>query len=106
MRKMNGRGARRQDFATVAAGFLAQRAGTSAGTTASATTGGFSDFWRKLCDFERLTLEQLDSSFFAGRQHGIGIRGILAAKRPAMEGWIIGATGVVQRSRRSHCWPF
>jgi osmoprotectant transport system permease protein len=89
-----------KDFATVAAGFLAQRAGTSAGTAASPATTGFNDFWRKLFgpDFGRLTLEQLGLVFLSlAASIVIGIPlGILAAKRPALQGWIIGATGVVQ----------
>ena len=62
--------------------------------------GGFDDFWRKLFgpDFGRLTLEQLGLVFLSlAASIVIGIPlGILAAKRPATEGWIIGATGVVQ----------
>jgi osmoprotectant transport system substrate-binding protein/osmoprotectant transport system permease protein len=90
-----------KDFATVAAGFLGRRAGTSAGAPASAAAmGGFADFWRKLFgpDFVRLTLEQLGLVFLSlAASVVVGIPlGILAAKRPAMESWIIGATGVVQ----------
>ena len=65
-----------------------------------AKAGGFDDFWRKLFgpDFGRLTLEQLGLVFLSlAASIVIGIPlGILAAKRPATEGWILGATGVVQ----------
>ena len=101
MRRMNAAAElENKDFATVAANFLARKpvAATSAGTPAKA--GGFDDFWRKLFgpDFGRLTLEQLGLVFLslvASIVIGIPL-GILAAKRPATEGLIIGATGVVQ----------
>ena len=102
MRRMNAAAELEgKDFATIAASFLDQRAGTSAGTaTSTAKMGGFNDFWRKLFgpDFGRLTLEQLGLVFLSlAASIVIGIPlGILAAKRPALEGWIIGATGVVQ----------
>ena len=62
--------------------------------------GGLDDFWHKLFgpDFGRLTLEQLGLVFLSlGASIVIGIPlGILAAKRPATEGLIIGTTGIVQ----------
>jgi osmoprotectant transport system permease protein len=102
MRKMNAAAELDgKDFATVAASFLAQRAGGSvSAATPSAKAGGFDDFWRKLFgpDFVRLTLEQLGLVFLSlAASIVIGIPlGILAAKRPALESWIIGATGIVQ----------
>jgi osmoprotectant transport system permease protein len=62
--------------------------------------GGLDEFWHKFFgpDFGRLTFEQLGLVFFsllASIVIGIPL-GILAAKRPATEGLIIGATGVVQ----------
>ena len=57
-------------------------------------------FWRKLFgpDFGRLTIEQLSLVFMSlAASIVIGIPlGMLAAKRPATEGVILGATGVVQ----------
>ena len=79
----------------------------SAGTSAKA--GGVDDFWRKLFgpDFGRLTLEQLGLVFLSlGASIVIGIPlGILAAKRPATEGLIIGTTGIVEPLPRSPCSP-
>jgi osmoprotectant transport system permease protein len=101
MRRMNAAAElENKDFASVAANFLARKpaAAASAGTPAKA--GGFDDFWHKLFgpDFGRLTLEQLGLVFLSlAASIVIGIPlGILAAKRPAAEGVIIGATGVVQ----------
>ena len=101
MRRMNAAAELEgKDFATVAASFLARQpaAPVSAGT--SANVGGFDDFWHKLFgpDFGRLTLEQMGLVFLSlGASIVVGIPlGILAAKRPATEGLIIGATGVVQ----------
>jgi len=86
-----------KDFATVAASFLAQRAGAAAPSAKAAQTA---DFWSKLFgpDFARLTLEHLGLVFVSlAASILIGIPlGILAAKRPAMEGVILGATGVAQ----------
>jgi len=101
MRRMNAAAElENKDFASVAANFLARKpaAAVSAGTPA--TAGGFDDFWRKLFgpDFGRLTLEQLGLVFLslvASIVIGIPL-GILAAKRPATEGVVIGTTGVVQ----------
>ena len=86
-----------KDFATVAASFLAQRAGAPASSAKAAQTA---DFWSKLFgpDFARLTLEHLGLVFVSlAASILIGIPlGILAAKRPATEGVILGATGVAQ----------
>jgi len=101
MRRMNAAAElENKEFAAVAADFLSRQAGTSAGAKTVAKAGGFDDFWRKLFgpDFGRLTLEQLGLVFLSlAASIVIGIPlGILAAKRPATEGWIIGATGIVQ----------
>jgi osmoprotectant transport system permease protein len=101
-----------KDFAVVAAGFLSQRAGTSPspGAIASAATPAnvapparvnvAADTWHKLFgpDFARLTLEQSGLVFLSlAASIVIGIPlGILAARRPATEGMIIGATSIVQ----------
>jgi osmoprotectant transport system permease protein len=97
MRKMNASAELEgTDFAAVAAGFLAQRAGGSA--RPSATPAG--DFWSKLFgpDFGQLTLTHLALVFVSlAASIVVGIPlGILAAKRPATEGVILGVTGVVQ----------
>ncbi len=101
MRRMNAAAELEgKDFAAVAADFLSRQAGASGGAKTLAKAGAFDDFWRKLFgpDFARLTLEQLGLVFLSlAASIVIGIPlGILAAKRPATEGWIIGATGVVQ----------
>ncbi len=101
MRRMNAAAElENKDFATVAANFLARQPATSVSAGAPVKAGGFDDFWRKLFgpDFARLTLEQLGLVFLSlAASIVIGIPlGILAAKRPATEGLIIGATGVVQ----------
>ena len=101
MRRMNAAAElENKDFAAVAADFLGRQTGASVGAKTSAKAGGFDDFWRKLFgpDFGRLTLEQLGLVFLSlAASIVIGIPlGILAAKRPATEGWIIGATGIVQ----------
>ena len=89
-----------KDFAAVAASFLTRQPGTPVSAGTSAKVGGFDDFWRKLFgpDFGRLTLEHLGLVFLSlAASIVIGIPlGILAVKRPATEGLIIGATGVVQ----------
>jgi len=86
------------DFATVAAGYLAQR--TRPATDAVATSVPHGDFWSKLFgpDFAQLTLTHLALVFVSlAASVVIGIPlGVLAAKRPATEGVILGATGVVQ----------
>jgi osmoprotectant transport system permease protein len=101
MRRMNAAAELEgKDFAAVAASFLARQPGTRTSAGTSANVGGFDHFWHKLFgpDFGRLTLEQLGLVFLSlGASIVIGIPlGILAAKRPATEALIIGATGVVQ----------
>jgi osmoprotectant transport system permease protein len=96
-----------KEFATVAAGFLAQRAGApptvaTSGASASGAPveGQRRSFLGKLFgpDFGRLTAEQLSLVFMSlAASIVIGIPlGILAAKRPATEGVILGATAVIQ----------
>ncbi len=97
MRKMNAAAELEgMDFAAVAAAFVAQ--GTGAAAPAKAAPAG--DFWNKLFgpDFGRLTLTHLALVFVSlAASIIVGIPlGILAAKRPATEGLILGATGVVQ----------
>ena len=99
MRRMNaGAELEGKDFASVAADFLAQRLGAAAPAKARATAS--EDLWRKLFgpDFARLSLQHLALVFVSlAASIVIGIPlGILAAKRPATEGVILGATGVVQ----------
>jgi osmoprotectant transport system permease protein len=111
MRRMNAAAElENKDFATVAAGFLVQRAGAAparaqpttatspAAASASAPTDN--DLWHKIFgpDFGRLTLEHLTLVFVSlAASIAIGIPlGILAAKRPATEGTILGVTGIVQ----------
>ena len=98
-----------KEFAAVAAGFLAQRASapaTAAATGSTAATrlepgdGQRRSFVDKLFgpDFARLTFEQLSLVFVsltASIVVGIPL-GILAAKRPATEGTILGAVAVIQ----------
>jgi osmoprotectant transport system permease protein len=107
MRRMNAAAELdHKDFATVAANFLAQRSGvsaaasqSSAGST-SASAAAASDLWHKLFgpDFARLTSEHLMLVFLSlAASIALGIPlGILAAKRPATETAILGASGVVQ----------
>ena len=106
MRKMNAAAELDgKDFAAVAAGFLA--AHPSATALRSDTTAvrpelveGRQSFLAKLFgpDFGRLTLEHLTLVFLSlAASILIGIPlGILAAKRPATEGAILGATAVIQ----------
>ena len=90
-----------EDFASIAASFLAQTSDTA--TTAAARdrkAGTLEAFWRKLFgpDLGRLTVEHLTLtlvSLAASVLIGIPL-GVLAVKRPASEGLILGATGVVQ----------
>ena len=97
MRKMNAAAELDgKEFGAIAAAFLAQRAGAEpAGSPVRA-----GDFWSKLAgpDFARLTFAHLALVFVSlAASIAIGIPlGILAAKRPASEGLILGATGVVQ----------
>ena len=102
MRQMNAAAElENKDFAAVAAGFLARSAGAKPGTTQQVGKLGIGDdLWRKLFgpDFVRLTLEQLALVFLslaASIVLGIPL-GMLAAKKPATEGLILGAIGVVQ----------
>jgi osmoprotectant transport system permease protein len=102
MRRMNAAAELEgKDFASIAAGFLAQHAG--AATTRAAPgvgRGAASGFWHKLFgpDFARLTLEHLGLVFLSlAASIVVGIPlGVVAARRPATQGWILGATGVVQ----------
>jgi osmoprotectant transport system permease protein len=89
-----------KDFATVAAAFLAERAGAPAAKAPAAKSASTADFWAKLFgpDFARLTLEHLRLVFLSlAASIAIGIPlGILAARNAAAAGIIVGATGVVQ----------
>jgi osmoprotectant transport system permease protein len=97
MRKLNAAAELEgMDFAAVAAAFVAQGTGAAAPTKAAPA----GDFWNKLFgpDFGQLTLTHLALVFVslaASIIMGIPL-GILAAKHPATEGLILGATGVVQ----------
>jgi osmoprotectant transport system permease protein len=86
-----------KDFQTVAAGFLAQQSGRA---PAGAAGTGAAGFWQKLFgpDFGRLTFEHLTLVFVSlAASIVVGIPlGVLAAKRPATEGVILGATGIIQ----------
>jgi osmoprotectant transport system substrate-binding protein/osmoprotectant transport system permease protein len=98
MRRMNAAAELEgKDFATVAAAFLATQKG---GAPNVASTAAPASFLGKLFgpDFARLTAEHLALVFLslvASIIIGVPL-GILAAKRPASEGVILGATGVVQ----------
>jgi len=99
MRKMNAAAELDgKDFPTVAADFLSTQKGTAA--PGVATGARPSTFLGKLFgpDFWRLTREHLVLVFLSlAASIAIGVPlGILAAKRPATEGVILGATGVVQ----------
>src|SRR6266550_4948874 len=108
MRRMNADAElEHKDFASVAASFLAQHPGAVAATAQAAPAGSATasarpeeDLWHKIFgpDFGRLTLEHLTLVFLSlAASIVIGIPlGILAAKRPATETIILGATGVVQ----------
>jgi osmoprotectant transport system permease protein len=102
MRKMNAAAELDgKDFSTVAAEFLAQRRAVSGALpTASTKVIAANDFWHKLFgpDLARLTFEQLGlvlGSLLASVVIGIPL-GILAAKRPAADGMILGTVGVIQ----------
>ena len=102
MRKMNAAAELEgKSFASIAATFLARRAtGAAPAVAPSAPDARRTDFESKLfgADFGRLTLEHLGLVFMslvASVLVGIPL-GILAARRPALEGWIVGATGVIQ----------
>jgi osmoprotectant transport system permease protein len=105
MRRMNAAAELdNQDFATVAATFLAQHRGAvtaaAEAATANARARPATELWRKILgpDFGRLTFEHLRLVFLSlAASIAIGVPlGILAAKRPATEAVILGATGVVQ----------
>ena len=101
MRRMNAAAELdNKDFATVAAAFLAERAGAPAAKAPAAKSASTADFWAKLFgpDFARLTLEHLRLVFLSlAASIAIGIPlGILAARNAAAAGIIVGATGVVQ----------
>jgi osmoprotectant transport system permease protein len=86
-----------KDFATIAAAFLAGQKGAAPATAAGSTAKTFLD---KLFgpDFGRLTAEHVALVFIsllASVMVGIPL-GILAAKRPATQGLVLGATGVLQ----------
>jgi len=102
MRRMNAEAEiDHRAFATIAAGFLARR-GIVAKTTAASPVGAApsAGFWSRVFgpDFGRLTVEHLGLVFVSlAVSVALGIPlGILAAKRPAVEGPILGATGVIQ----------
>jgi len=102
MRKMNAAAELDgKNFASIAASFLAPSAGAvSSATATGAKPDAASDFWHKLFgpDFGRLTAEHLSLVFLSlAASIAVGIPlGIVAVKRPATEGVILGATGVVQ----------
>ena len=89
-----------KEFATVASSFIAQRASATTANTTASGEGQRRSFLDKLFgpDFARLTFEQLSLVFMSlAASIVIGIPlGILAAKRPATEGIILGATAVIQ----------
>ena len=78
----------------------ARFAGTSGKAAAPQRTQSAGGFWQKLLgpDLARLTLEHLALVFLSlAASIAIGNPlGVLAARRPATEGWILGATSVVQ----------
>ena len=87
-----------KDFGAVAAGFVDQLSGAT--KMAQSGGAGANDLWHKLFgpDFGRLTAEHLGLVFLslmASIALGVPL-GMLAAKRPATEGLILGVTGVVQ----------
>jgi osmoprotectant transport system permease protein len=99
MRKMNaaaeldGKG-----FASIAREFIAQRSPAGAAPTVGrASEGGFV---QKLFgpDFVRLTLEHLALVFLSvAASIVVGIPlGVIAARTPPIEAWILGATGIIQ----------
>jgi osmoprotectant transport system permease protein len=90
-----------RDFAPIAAEFLARRGMVAKpGAVAPAGAAPSAGFWSKLFgpDFARLTVEHLRLVFVSlAVSVALGIPlGVLAAKRPAIEGTILGATGVIQ----------
>ena len=98
MRRMNAAAElENKDFASIAASFIAQR---TPATAKAATSGARGGLLEKLFgpDFVRLTLEHLGLVFLSlAASIVIGIPlGVLAARRPVAEPWILGATGLVQ----------
>src|SRR5690242_2072105 len=89
-----------KDFASIAAAFVVQRAGRAAKPGAATQRSTPDGFWRKLfaADFGRLTLEHLGLVFVSlAASIVVGIPlGIVAARHPAIEGAVLGATAVVQ----------
>jgi osmoprotectant transport system permease protein len=102
MRRMNAAAELEgKDFASIAAAFVAQRsASPDKAVVPGATRAPAGSFWQKLFgpDFARLTLQHLGLVFLSlAASIVVGIPlGILAAKRPALQGLIVGATGIVQ----------
>jgi osmoprotectant transport system permease protein len=102
MRRMNAAAELEgKDFASIAANFLAQTSGAASNAVSRAENReSASDFWHKLFgpDFGRLAFEHVTLVFVSlALSIAVGIPlGILAAKRPATEGLILGATGVAQ----------
>jgi osmoprotectant transport system permease protein len=100
MRRMNAAAELEgKDFASIAASFIAQRPGSPA-KAAAPNVQPSGSFWQKLLgpDLARLTLEHLGLvlvSLVASIAIGIPL-GIIAARHPATQGWILSATGVVQ----------
>jgi osmoprotectant transport system permease protein len=98
MRRMNAAAEiEGKDFASIAAAFLAGQMGAAPAKAAASSAKTFLD---KLFgpDFGRLTAEHITLVFIslvASVLVGIPL-GILAAKRPATEGLVLGATGVLQ----------
>jgi osmoprotectant transport system permease protein len=89
-----------RDFSSIATDFVGQRL---AGSTVAAPPRGTQPaggFWQKLWgpDLGRLTLQHLGLVFLSlAASIVIGIPlGVLAARQPATEAWILGATSVVQ----------
>ena len=90
-----------KSFASIAADFVAKRPGTAGAAGATpAKSAPRAGFLAKLFgpDFLRLTLQHLALVFVSlAASIAVGIPlGVLAARRPKTEGWILSATGVVQ----------
>ena len=102
MRRMNAAAElENRDFASIAAAFVTQRFATAdKAATAGATRAPADGFLRKLFgpDLGRLTVEHLALVFLSlAASIVVGIPlGVLAAKHPATQGWVLGTTSVVQ----------
>ena len=102
MRRMNAAAELEgKDFASIAAAFVGQRfAAAAKGATPGEVRPSSGGFTQKLFapDLGRLTIEHLGLVFLSlAASIVIGVPlGILAARRPAAQGLILGATGVVQ----------